>query len=467
MKLTVHGAARTTTGSMYLLEVCDKKVLFECGFFQGKRKESLDRNRDFPFNPADVDYMLLSHAHIDHCGNIPNLVRKGFEGSIFCNHATRDLATLMLEDSAHIQEADCAFINRRNQKLGKMDAPVAEPLYTTSDAQLACKQFMSVAYNRPFDIADGIMVTFCDAGHILGSSEIIFDLHENGHRVRLVFSGDVGRGKNDILCDPTPFKDADILILESTYGARVHEPQEEVHSKLVNIITRTLDRRGKVIIPAFSVGRSQQLIYSLNQLTRTKSLPKIPVYVDSPLSVHATEVFRLHPECFNTSTYEKIRRHEDPFDLNTLTFIRTADESKALNDRSEPCIIISASGMCEAGRIRHHLRNNIGAARNTILMVGFCAPNTLGRFLADHHPHVSIFGEEFEVKAEVEVMDALSAHADRNELLGLVKQSTGPMRQILLTHGQENQAEALAKALQLKHSSSQILIPHLHESFDL
>jgi len=427
----------------------------------------MDRNRHFPFNPSEVDCLLLSHAHIDHCGNIPNLVRQGFRGPIFTNHATRDLATLMLEDSAHIQEADCLFINRRNEKLGKTDAVPAEPLYTIQDARAACRQFISVAYDRPFDITEGCMVTFSDAGHILGSSEIIFDLSENGRRLRLVFSGDIGRGGNDILRDPTPFEEADILILESTYGGRVHEPQSQVDTKLAEVVCRTVERGGRVIIPAFSVGRSQQLIYSLRHLTERKLIPKAPVYVDSPLSVHATEVFRMHPDCFNDSTSERLRRHEDPFELPTLTFVRTVDESKALNDQRGSCVIIAASGMCEAGRIRHHLRNNIDDAKNTILMVGFCAPNTLGRFLAERHPTVNIFGEKHEVKAEIDVIDALSAHADRNELLGLVQRSTGAMTKIFLTHGQEDQSEALARSLAPLRPGSRIHVPHLHESIDL
>ncbi len=467
MKLTIHGAARTTTGSMYLLEACGKRILFECGFFQGKRKESMDRNRQFPFKPSEIDLMLLSHAHIDHSGNIPNLVRQGFQGPIFCNHATRDLATLMLEDSAHIQESDCAFINRRNEKLGKKNLPPAEPLYTRLDAQKAAKQFVSIAYDHSFDLVEGITVTFCDAGHILGSSEIIFDLRENGRHVRLVFSGDLGRGNNAILRDPTPFEDVEVLLMESTYGGRVHEAQELANARLAEIINQTLERGGKVIIPAFSVGRTQQLVHSLHDLTAHKIVRNIPVFVDSPLSINATEVFRLHPECFNQSTYEMLRHHENPFGLKNLTYIRSSEESKKLNDRHDPCIIIAASGMCEAGRIRHHLRNNIGDPRNTVLMVGFCAPNTLGRAMHDRSPKVSIFGEEHEVRAQIETIDAFSAHADRNELLDLVRHSTGSFKRILLTHGQEDQSEALASALRVSHPQSQIVIPNLHDMIDL
>lgn len=427
----------------------------------------MDRNRDFPFAPSQIDVMLLSHAHIDHSGNIPNLVRKGFQGPIFCNHATRDLATLMLEDSAHIQESDCAFINRRNEKLGKKNIPPAEPLYTRLDAQKAAKQFMSVAYDHSFDIAEGVTVTFCDAGHILGSSEIIFDLRENGRHVRLVFSGDLGRGNNDILRDPTPFEDADVLIMESTYGGRLHEPQDQANTRLGEIINRALQRGGKVIIPAFSVGRTQQLVHSLHDLTEQKILPKIPVFVDSPLSINATEVFRLHPECFNQATYEMLRHHENPFGLRHLTYIRSSDESKQLNGRQEPCIIIAASGMCEAGRIRHHLRNNISDPRNTVLMVGFCAPNTLGRALYERHPKVAIFGEEYDVRCQIESIDAFSAHADRNELLGILKQSTGTFQKILFTHGQEDQSEAIAATVREMHPHSQVVIPSLHDSIDL
>ncbi|MBI4025017.1 MAG: MBL fold metallo-hydrolase [Verrucomicrobia bacterium] len=467
MKLTIHGAARTVTGSMYLLEVNGRKILFECGFFQGKRKESHERNRFFPFVPSEIHCMLLSHTHIDHSGNIPNLVHQGFEGTIFCNHATRDLTSLMLEDSAHIQESDAAFINKRNQREGRKDEPLAEPLYTLREAQAAVRHFMSVGYDRAFDIMEGVTVTFHDAGHILGSSEIVFDLREGARRLRLVFSGDIGRGKSDLLRDPTPFEDVDVLILESTYGGRTHEPQETANDRLCAILNRALERKGKVIIPAFSVGRTQQLVHALHELTEKHSLARIPIYVDSPLSINATEIFRLHPECFNAATNEKLRNHENPFGLQTLTYIRSADESKALNDHPESCIIISASGMCEAGRVRHHLRNNIDDPKNTILMAGFCAPNTLGRALIEGQSHVNIHGEKHVVRAHVEVMDAFSAHADRNELLGLVERSTGPMRQILLTHGQLDQAEALAKSLQVKHPDSKILIPDLHESVEL
>ncbi len=467
MKLTIHGAAKTVTGSMYLLEACGKRVLFECGFFQGKRKESLERNKSFPFKPSEIDFTVLSHAHIDHSGNLPNLVKQGFKGPIFCNHPTRDLAALMLADSAHIQESDCAYINQHNQKIGKKNAPIAEPLYTRLDAQQATQQFMSVAYSRAFDIADGITVTFTDAGHILGSSEITFDLREGGRHVRLVFSGDLGRGHNDILRDPTPFEDADILIMESTYGGRLHEPQETANGRLCDIVKRTLDRRGKLIIPAFSVGRTQQFVYSLHELTKTRSIPKIPIYVDSPLAINVTEVFRMHPDCFNAATNEMLRHNENPFGLDNLTYIRSSDESKALNDIKAPCIIISASGMCEGGRIRHHLRNNIGSAKNTILMAGFCAPNTLGAALIERRPKVNIFGEEFDVKASVEMLDAFSAHADQNELMGQLSRSTGSMGTILLTHGQVDQAEALANLIQVKHPKSRIRIPDLHDSLDL
>lgn len=467
MKLTVHGAARTVTGSMYLLEACGKRILFECGFFQGKRKESMDRNRQFPFQPSSLHLALLSHAHIDHSGNLPNLVRQGFDGPIFCNHATRDLATLMMEDSAHIQQADCTFINRRNEKLGKKNGLTAEPLYSKLDAQNASRHFVSVAYDRAFDLAEGVTITFRDAGHILGSSQIIFDLHENGRRLRLAFSGDIGRGKNDILRDPAPFENADVLILESTYGGRQHEPQEQANARLCDIIRRALDRRGKVIIPSFAMGRTQQIVHALHDLTQSRDLPRIPIYVDSPLSVNATEIFRLHPDCFNAATREKLQNHDDPFGLETLTYIRSAEESKALNDRADPCIIIAASGMCEAGRIRHHLRNNIGDPRNTILIAGFCAPNTLGHAIAARMPSVSIFGEKHEVRAHIETLDAFSAHADHDELMDLVARSTGTLGQIILTHGNEEQAEALAKALHLEHPDSRIVIPELHDAIEL
>jgi metallo-beta-lactamase family protein len=467
MKLTIHGAAKTVTGSMYLIEACGKRILMECGFFQGRRKESMDRNRQFPFAPKDVDFMFLSHAHIDHSGNIPNLVRQGFEGPIFCTHATRDLGALMLEDSAHIQEADAAFINKWNAKHGKGNEPVAEPLYTIIEARRAVQQLTSIAYDRSFTVAEGIMVTFCDAGHILGSAEVIVDVQENGRHSRLVFSGDVGRGKNEIFRDPTPYEDADALIMECTYGGREHGPREVAWAKLAEVISQTVAKGGKIIIPSFAVDRTQQLIYALHELTDEKRVPSLPIYVDSPLAVNATEVFRMHPECFNEATYEKLQKSHNPFNLQKLTYIRDVEESKALNDRKEPCIIISSSGMCEAGRIRHHLRNNIGNPKNTILMVGFCAPYTLGRFLIDRQPTVNIFGEKFTVEARVEVIDAFSAHADTSELLDLAARSTGSFGQIILAHCQEEACQAIATGLKPRYPNARISIPNLHDSFEL
>lgn len=376
MKLQFIGAAQTVTGSMHLLEVNGKKILLDCGFYQGKRAESIRINKNFEFfHPAEIEVVVLSHAHIDHSGNLPNLVKKGFSGSIFATPATRDLAGIMLADSAKIQEQDAAFLNK---KLARKGEPPIEPIYNTEDALSVMPLFVSVSYHRETIISDGVKLTFLDAGHILGSGLVQLKVNDNGKEKTILFTGDLGRKGLPILRDPESVQKADALIIESTYGGKFHDPIQGMESKLCETILRTIKRGGKVIIPAFSVERTQEITYTLHRLFENGNLPRIPVFVDSPLSVNATEVFRLHPECFNKEIFKMVLEHDDPFGFEYIKYIQTVEDSKKLNDIHEPIVIISASGMCESGRILHHLANNINDPKNTILIVGYQAVNTLG-----------------------------------------------------------------------------------------
>jgi len=449
---------------MYLLEVNGRRILLECGLYQGHRDESIERNRNFPFKPAEIDAVVLSHAHIDHCGNLPNLCRQGYEGNIYCTFATRDLAGILLEDSAQIQRDDAAFMSKRRAKQG---LPPVEPLYSVQDATKALSQFVAINYGRPFPVVDGVTVTFHDAGHILGSAQVVLDVTEKGRKFRYLFSGDVGRGADDILRDPQPVTGVDYLQIESTYGGRVHQPKANAGEKIRDLVLATLARRGKVIIPSFAVGRTQQIVYTLHQLTLAGQLPPIPIFVDSPLSVNATEVYRLHQECFNEQIYRFLREKENPFGMEHLTYIREAAVSKKLNDLAEPAIIISASGMAEAGRIRHHLANNIGNPANLILFVGYCAEHTLGHLILDQRPTVNIFGEPYEVRAQVESVDSFSGHADRNELSRYVKGLTGDIKQIFVIHGEEEQSLAFAETLRGLKPGAHVTVPTPRQTIEV
>jgi metallo-beta-lactamase family protein len=456
MRIHFHGAARTTTGSMFLLEVNGRRLLLECGLYQGKRAESIERNCCFPFDPKTVDAAILSHAHIDHCGNFPNLCRQGFDGNIYATFATRDLAAIMLEDSARIQQADAEFVSKKRAKRGE---PPVEPLYSVNDAEKAVRQFVAINYNRPMSVADGVTLTFKDAGHILGSAQVVLDVRENGRQFRYLFSGDIGRPGQDILRDAEPVEDVDFLQIESTYGGREHVSPVDAKDELLGLVSDTLQRKGKVIIPAFSVGRTQTVVYAFNQLTEEGRLPRVPIYVDSPLSVNATEVFRLHPECFDEQTYTFLREKGNPFGMQNLTYIRQVADSRKLNELKEPAIIISASGMAEAGRIRHHLKNNIGDPDNLILFVGYCAEHTLGAQILGGRNPVNIFGEPHPVKARVARVDSFSGHADRHELRGYVESLTGDIRKIFIVHGEEAQSEAFAGLLREMKPKADVLVP--------
>ena len=464
MEIEFLGAVRNVTGSMHLLHVNGARVLLECGLFQGHRQEAFERNRHLPFDASQVDAMVLSHAHIDHSGNIPNLVQSGFRGAIFCTYATRDLCSIMLRDAAHIMEADAAYLNKKHREQNK---PPIEPIYTVAEATASLRYFVSMDYERPMLIAPGVRLTFYDAGHILGSALCALDVEEEGRAYRLLFTGDLGRKDMPILRDPSVVPDVDYLISESTYGARVHGTPEEAEAKLAQVIRETYARGGKVIIPAFSVGRTQEIVYALNRLTKAGQIPALPIYVDSPLAINATEIFRLHPEYYDEEAFRFVLDREDPFGFSQLHYIRDVEESKALNGRTDPLVIISASGMCEAGRILHHLKNNIGEERNTILFVGFQAEHTLGRRIVDGEKRVPIFGEEYVVKAHVESIDGYSAHADREEILAYMRE-IGPqrIRKAFLVHGDAEAALALQGALEAL-GMPEVIVPILGDRFTI
>ena len=447
MKITFMGAVHTTTGSMHLLQINGRRILLECGLFQGRRKDSFERNRNLPFQASEIDCCVLSHAHIDHSGNIPNLVRSGFTGNIYTTHATRDLCSAMLRDSAYIQESDAAYVNKKRKRQGK---PLVEPIYTKADAVASLRNFVSVDYDRPLPIAPGVQLTFRDAGHILGSALCVLDVEEDGSRYRLVFTGDLGRPDLPILRDPSPVKAPTYLITESTYGGRFHETPDQAETRLRKVINETFDRGGKVIIPCFAVGRTQEIVYALKRLTHARKIPRLPIFVDSPLAVDITEVFRLHPECYDREITDFVaqRGDRDPFGFSTLTYVRSVEVSKELNFLRQPAVIISASGMCEHGRILHHLKNNIEDARNSVLIVGFQAEHTLGRRLVNRDKKVKIFGQEYSRRASVEIIDGYSAHADRNELLGYIGQlDRKSLQRIFIVHGEQDQGLALQQGL--------------------
>ncbi|MGQ9799884.1 MAG: MBL fold metallo-hydrolase RNA specificity domain-containing protein [Ignavibacterium sp.] len=440
MKIQFLGGARTVTGSLHLLHINGKKILLECGLFQGRRKDTFEKNKNFHFDPKEIDALILSHAHIDHSGNIPNLVSKGFDGLIYATAATVDLCQIMLRDSAHLQEKDIEWVNK---KRAKKSEPPAEPLYTLSDVEQAMEHFVKVQYNKTIELFDGISFSFRDAGHILGSAGVHLEINEKSNKkFSLGFSGDIGRPNSPVIKSPDILRDLDVLIMESTYGNRLHSPAEEVEEELSQIINKIVNDNGKIIIPAFAVGRTQTIVYVLHKLFDQGRIPEIPIYVDSPLAVDATNVFRSHPECLDRETYRIfLQNGEDPFGFSRLKYIKKVEESKELNDKPGPMVIISASGMAEGGRILHHLANNIENPNNLILFVGYAAEQTLARKIMDGEKRVNIFGEEYQVKARVKTMDYFSAHADQNELLDYLRLNpTNKLKNIFLVHGEEDQA---------------------------
>jgi metallo-beta-lactamase family protein len=464
MKLKFCGAAGTTTGSNHLLEVNGHRILLDCGLYQGHRDDAYEINCCFPhFEPAEIDAVVLSHAHIDHSGNLPNLSKKGFRGNIFSTFATRDLCQIMLADAARIQTGDIEWLNKHRERRGEN---LLEPIYDERDAEQCMRLFVTIGYDRPMIIAPGVTLRFIDAGHILGSAQVVLDIDdsEDGKHKRFLFSGDVGRGGNEVLHDPVHAKDVDFVLMESTYGGREHEQGTGETDKFEEVMRRALKRGGKILIPAFAVERTQQLLFVLHQLFEEKRIPEVPVFVDSPLAVSATEIYRLHPECFNDEVYEFLFETRNPFGFEGLTLIRSVAASKELNARHGQCIVISASGMCEAGRILHHLKNSLEDERNTVLFVGYCAENTLGRRIRDGETPVRVLGGEYDVRAAIEAVDSFSGHADHSELMDWFAAMTGPKSHVWLVHGEPKHSAALCKALTESHPASQVEVATLGRS---
>lgn len=437
------GGVRTVTGSSHFVCAGKSEVLLDAGLFHGHRNEFYQVNTNFNFNPRKIDALILSHAHIDHCGNIPNLIKKGLRCKIYTTSVTKDLSKLMLEDSGKIQEEDIKYVNKINRR---MNLPLRRPLYTKRDATKATKIFRSLSYGQRFCVAKDIFVTLFDAGHILGSSIIVLDIKDKEKIIRLGYAVDLGRRGLPLLDDPQVPAKLDYLILESTYGGRLHAPISQAKDKLKEAINRTISRKGKILIPSFTLERAQEIVYFLYELIKEKSIPPIPIYVDSPLATDITEVFVNHSDYMDKKTQQAIARGENPFELLNLRFIRDQKESKSLNTDRRPMIIIAGSGMCESGRILHHLKNNIEDSRNMILVVGYMAKDTLGRKIVDRVPFVRIFGVEYELNAEVVIINSFSGHADKKDLIRFVTKSL-PLKRIFLVHGDEEQTKALYKTL--------------------
>jgi metallo-beta-lactamase family protein len=463
VKIKFMGGVRTVTGSCHMVISDLAKILLDVGLFQGKRDLSYQKNSHFSFNPRELDAVILSHAHIDHCGNMPSLVKKGLRCKIYCTHATRDLTKLMLEDSGKIQDEDIRYVNKINKRLG---LPLRKPLYTKLEASKAAKRrFVNISYGQRVCVAKNVFVTLHDAGHILGSSIVELEVKEGDKNTRIGYAVDLGRKNLPMLNDPDMPKNLDYLILESTYGGRDHAPIEEAKNKLRDAIKRTIERKGKIIIPAFTLERTQEVLYFLSQLVKDKELPALPIYVDSPLATEITEVFKYHNNYMNAQTKQAMDSGDSPFEFLNLRFVRDQKESKALNVDKRPMVIIAGSGMCESGRVLHHLRNNIEDSRNTVLVVGYMARDTLGRRIVEREKFVRIFGVEQELNAEVVIVNAFSAHADKDELLELVGECL-PLKRIFLVHGEEEQSQALWTALSEKGLDAYIPMPDEEVSLD-
>src|SRR5690349_17244825 len=464
MQIHFHGAAHTVTGSQHLLEVNGHRLLLDCGLYQGQRSETYARNLNFAYDPRSVEAVILSHAHIDHCGNLPNFVKQGYSGPIYAVSATVDLATIMMADSGRIQESDAAFVNKKHLGRGE---PFIEPLYTEKDAQNAAELLRGVDYDQAFEPVPGVIARFIEAGHILGSAAISLEIEEKGRKIRFWFSGDIGRYKLPLLRDPILPSDVDYLLMESTYGDKPHDDPDKAFQEFHDVVQRTIQRGGKIIIPAFAVGRTQELVYHLNMMMFTRDVPPVPVFVDSPLAVNASQVFRKHPECFDNETRWFVQQASHPaLDFKLLTYVQSVEESKALNLRKDPMIIISASGMAETGRILHHLKNNIENPLNTVCIVSWQAPHTLGRRLADREKQVKIFGEPYNVNAEIATIGGLSGHAGQDLLTKYALNTSRTVRKVFLVHGEEMPAAKLTQKL-LERNMRDVYYPELHSSVEL
>lgn len=463
MRITIHGAAQNTTGSMHLIEANDQRVLLDCGLCQGHRKEAFERNRNLPFDPAQLDACVLSHAHIDHSGNLPSLIKNGYAGPIYATPATQDLCDIMLMDSAYLQVKDVKYVNKKRRKQGKTPF---EPLYTQDEAADSLESFRAVPYENPIEVATGVRVNFHDAGHILGAAITEVEVTEDGDTTRLLYTGDLGRPEQPILRDPVIVRDIDVLITESTYGDRLHPAKEDVKQTLQDVCQRTLDNSSRLIVPAFSVGRTQQLVYFLHELWKEDRLCDIPIYVDSPLSTKATQVYKNHPECYDMDMMANIMDDDNPFTMDNITYTANVEESKELNDMNGPVIIISASGMCEGGRILHHLKNTVRDDNNTILIVGYQAENTLGRRIVNEEDTVKIYGEEYPLNSKVVSIQALSAHADRDEMLTYFKEMGLDVDRAFVVHGEPEQQKPFAQSLS-DMGAQNVHIPELDNTFEL
>ena len=473
MKITFLGATKMVTGSNFLVEAAGKKFLVDCGLYQGKKELEMENYRPFDYNPAEIDFMLLTHAHIDHSGRIPKLYNEGFKKTIYAHKATCDLCGIMLPDSGHIQEMEAEWKNKKRERKGEQTYP---PLYTAEDAINSLEIFSPVEYNEIIEIDENIHVRFNDAGHMLGSSIIELWVNEDGKETKTVFSGDIGNNDIPLLDSPTMIESCDYLVMESTYGSRLHMKNDEKAEMFLNIVSETIDNGGTVVIPSFAVGRTQEILYELNKIKENrddeefrrkyKTLMKVPVYVDSPLAISATEIFKQNTDLFEEEIKEKIDAGDNPLEFPGLKFTQTADESKALNENKEPCIIISASGMCDVGRIKHHLKHNIWNPKNTILFVGYQAPGTLGYSIVNGAKKVTIFGEEIAVNARIEYIEGYSGHADQEWLMNFIYSFINRPKHIFLVHGEEESQDVLKNKI-LEETGIGVSIPEYGETYEV
>lgn len=464
MKITFLGAAGEVTGSQHLIETRHRRILLDCGFFQGPRAESRRKNEQFHCRPKDLDAVILSHAHIDHCGNLPRLYAKGFRGPIFCTSATADIAELMLLDSARIQEEDARYLAKRL----KPGHPPVEPLYTEKDVDGLVRKFEPFSFQEWHQLADDVRVRLHPAGHILGSAIVEMEVDDGDAVKRIIFSGDLGRRDMPLLVDPAAVQGCNVLICESTYGNRIHPPAGDIKAKLLEIIQKTAARGGRLIIPAFSLGRTQQIVYFLNELFNEGKLPRIPIFVDSPLATRLTKVFRRYDRTMDADVQRTLLHDKDPFGFASLTYVGTQQESIALNDRRGSYVVISASGMCEGGRVVHHLKHSVSDERNTILLMGYQAPHTLGRQISEHRPYVRIFDRESPLRARVEQLEGLSAHADVHDFKWWFAQMSADSHigHAFLVHGEPESAQALSQVLR-DYTDEEPVIPQWGETFEV